>query len=65
MTADVTSITEHELREAFRRSGLWRDGWTYARAIATAIVLRGMRNTAIAIRIRQHGSPAPIQRALI
>ena len=63
---DDATITERELRDAFKRSGLWRDGWTYARAITTEIVLRGLRNTALAIRTRQqqHGKPAPIQRAL-
>lgn len=59
-------LTERELREAFRRSGLWRDGWTYAKAIGTACVLRGLQNTAAAIRSRQqNGNPAPMQRALI
>ena len=63
---ETTTITERELRDAFKRSGLWRDGWNYRRAIATEIVLRGLRNTVIAIRTRQqqHGKPAPIQRAL-
>jgi hypothetical protein len=58
-------ITTRELREAFKRSGLWRDGWTYARAIATACVLRGLTNTALAMRKRHTGNPAPMQRALI
>ncbi len=58
------NITERELREAFKASGLWRDGWNYHRAITTALVLRGMQNTVIAIR-KKHGNPAPIQQALI
>lgn len=63
----ASDLTERELREAFRRSGLWRDGWTYARAIGTACVLRGLQNTAAALRARQqqNGNPAPMQRALI
>jgi hypothetical protein len=60
-------FTEKELRAAFRRSGLWRDGWTYAKAVATDCVLKGLRIYAGAIRRRQqqNGNPAPQQRALI
>ena len=61
------SITENELREAFNRSGLWRRGWNFQRAIATELVARSMRNAAIAAHKEQQkdGKPAPMQRALI
>ncbi len=61
-------ITNTELREAFRRSGLWRDGWTFQRAIENNCVYLAMRATVRAIRAKeeqQHGKPAPMQRALI
>lgn len=66
--AEETNITERELRAAFQRSGLWRRGWTYSRAITTALVARCLRNTALALRRsieQQTGKPAPRQRALI
>lgn len=62
------NITEDELRAAFKRSGLWRDGWTFAKAIATDCTRIGLRATAQAHRDRyqqQHGTPAPMQQALI
>jgi hypothetical protein len=67
MEWDDETITEKELREAFKLCGLWRNGWTFARAICTGNVLIGLQNTARAIRRRQHldGQPAPVQRALI
>lgn len=64
----MDTITETELRAAFNRSGLWRRGWNYARAIRTESVLRGLCNQAKAVRQRlerQTGTPAPIQRALL
>lgn len=64
MTPQDAQITERELREAFKTSGLWRWGWNYSRAITTENVLRGLQNTVIAIR-KKHGNPAPIQQALI
>lgn len=68
MRPAAADITERELREAFNRSGLWRRGWTYQRAIACATVLRGLMNTADAMRRRTErntGKPAPLQQALI
>lgn len=62
------SITTDELRAAFRRCGLWRDGWTFQRAIDNNLVLLTLRAAARAWRKRherQHGKPAPAQRALI
>lgn len=62
------TCTEQELRRAFHRSGLWRDGWTYQRAITTLEVCIGLHATVLAMRARHHqqpGKPAPLQRALI
>lgn len=60
-------FTEKELRIAFKRSGLWRDGWDFRKALATDVVLVGLRNIALAIRRRQqqNGNSAPQQRVLI
>lgn len=62
------TITTDELRAAFKRSGLWRHGWTFAKAIATECTLISLRGTAKSIRNKyqqQHGKPAPEQQALI
>lgn len=61
------TITEPELREAFKLSGLWREGWNYQRAITTALVAWSLRNHVIAARRRaeKNGKPVPIQQALI
>jgi hypothetical protein len=62
------SITEQELREAFRRSGLWRRGYDFKRAIETSSVLISLRGFVRARRDKeqqQDGKPAPMQRALI
>lgn len=62
----MDTITEHELREAYQLSGMWRSGWTFKRAIETSLVLKGLQITAKAIRARQmkHGKPAPLQQAI-
>lgn len=64
----AADITERELREAFNRSGLWRRGWSYQRAIEATPVLTSLIATIRAMRGKeqqQHGKPAPVQRALI
>jgi hypothetical protein len=60
-------ITEAELHEAFDRSGLWRRGWTYKRAISTTLVQIGLLATVRAWHRSQqkNGKPAPVQQALI
>lgn len=59
--------TEHELREAFNRSGLWRHGWTYAQAIKSEGVLTGLRCTVQAHRraTERRGEHLPAQMGLI
>lgn len=61
------AITERELREAFRRCGLRRNGWTFRKAMQTSAVYIALRATVKALRGKeqqQHGKPAPIQRAI-
>lgn len=68
MATENTEITESELRKAFNHSGLWRDGWTFAKAIATDCTRIGLQGTVKAFRNKyqqQHGKPAPVQQALI
>ncbi len=64
METEAASI--RELRAAFTRSGLWRDGWSYLKAIATPNVERSLHMQVIAHRkyLQQHGKPAPLQQAL-
>lgn len=67
MATTNENITERELREAFKRSGLWRCGWNFHRAITTALVAWSLRNNAIASRrsAEKNGKPVPMQQALI
>lgn len=56
-----------ELRDAFRRSGLWRLGWTFQRAITVPAIGTAIRCAASAARKRaeREGRPMPVQEALI
>lgn len=67
VTSPNDSLDEHELREAFRRSGLWRRGWTYAQAIKNEGVLTGLRCTVQAHRraVERRGEHLPAQLGLI
>lgn len=47
------SITDQELREAFKRSGIWRFGWTYERAKQAEAVLRSLLATVRARHLSQ------------
>lgn len=59
--SEPTTATDAELRCAFRRSGLWRLGWEYSRAIAAPLVRWALERSAIA-----HRRPAaPTQPRLI
>lgn len=67
MAPENVTITERELREAYRLSGLWRDGWTFAKAVQTSAVYIALRATVKALRGKEqqkYGKPAPIQRAI-
>lgn len=59
-------ITETELREAFRRSGLWRSGWSFKRAIECNNVYISLRIYVRDLRKQQekNGKPVPIQQQL-
>lgn len=63
---DLTATTD-ELRDAFRDSGLWRAGWTFARAQACPLVWQSL-NCMVRARRRKaaaHGQAQPAQIALI
>ena len=65
MVLDNLQLTHPD--SVFRMSGLWRDGWTFARAVQTSAVYIGLRATVKALRGKeqqQHGKPAPEQQAL-
>lgn len=66
MDAPQPTITDYELRDAYRRAGLWRLGWTYQRAITTDSVRIALECTAEAARRRaeREGKPLPRQAAL-
>ena len=49
--------TTAELKAAFIRSGLWRDGWNYYRAITTGTVRWSLTRSALASR-QTHHQPA-------
>lgn len=59
--------TNNELRAAFKRSGLWRRGWTYARAIDETAVRISLRCAAIAAQRSnaRRGEHTPTQLGLI
>ena len=63
----TTDLTTAELKAAWQRAGLWRTGISYQRAIASPLLLSGLRAAARAARKQatQNGNPAPQQRALI
>jgi len=53
----ATPPTTDELKAAFKRSGLWRDGWSYYKAITTGTVRWSLERSALATR-RKHNLPA-------
>lgn len=44
------SVTNMEMRQAFRDSGLWRQGWTFERAQQCAVVWQSLT---MMVRARQ------------
>lgn len=61
------TITERELRAAYKRSGVWRLGMTYERAISVPAIHTALSCSARAARRRAEkaGQPAPAQLCLI
>ena len=53
--------TTADLKTAFTHCGLWRQGWTYERAINTPAVAIALNATALAQQKKQQqsGAPAP------
>ena len=62
-----TSITERELRDAYKRAGLWHIGMTFERAVTVPAIYTAMSCSARAARRRAEkaGQPAPAQLCLI
>ena len=60
-------ITDRELRDAYKRAGLWRIGMSYERAITVPAIHTAMSCSARAARRRaaKTGQPAPAQLCLI
>lgn len=60
-------ITERDLRDAYKRAGLWRLGMTFERAITVPAIHTAMSCSARAARRRadKAGQPAPAQLCLI
>jgi len=56
-----------ELKSAFQRTGLWRIGWTYERAIKCKATRIGLEAIVRAERraLEKKGQPAPVQPELI
>lgn len=60
-------ITERELRAAYKRSGVWRLGMTYERAISVPAIRTALNCSVKAAhrRAEQAGHPIPAQLGLI
>jgi len=67
VTRPDTNPTAAELRRAFQRSGLWRRGWNYQRAITTPLILKTLEAQARAARLiaERQQPPPPDQLGLI
>lgn len=61
------TITERELRAAYKRSGDWRLGMTYERAISVPAIRTALNCSVKAAhrRAKQSGHPIPAQLGLI
>jgi hypothetical protein len=55
--SSTTPITTADLQESYRRAGIWRQGWSFARAVATP-VMRTALTLAARARARRRLSPA-------
>lgn len=65
--ASTKPITDRELRDAYKRAGLWRIGMTFERAVTVPAIHTAMSCSARAARSRAEkaGKPAPAQLCLI
>lgn len=65
--ASTKPITDRELRDAYKRAGLWRIGMTFERAITVPAIHTAMSCSARAARRRadKAGQPVPAQLCLI
>ena len=65
--ACTAPITERELRDAYKRAGLWRLGMTFERAATVPAIHTAMSCSAMAAHRRadKAGQPAPAQLCLI
>lgn len=63
----ITTITDRELRDAYKRAGLWRIGMSYERAITVPPIRTSLTCSVRAQRHRaeQAGHPLPAQLGLI
>lgn len=63
----TTPVTERELRDAYKRAGLWRTGMTFERAVTVPAIHTALSCSARAARRRAEkaGQPAPAQLCLI
>lgn len=65
--ACTAPITERELRDAYKRAGLWRLGITFERAVTVPAIRTALNCSVKAARRRaeQAGHPMPAQLGLI
>lgn len=54
-----------ELKSAFKRTNLWRMGWSFQRAVQCPATLIGLNAICVAERKKHQGKPAPVQPELI
>lgn len=59
----ATEITTEELKDAYRRSGLWRHGVSFAKAVSQESTLRSMRHQ-VEFHRDLHAHRGPIQQTL-
>ena len=54
----------NDLKAAFRRSCIWRMGWTFERAMSVPSIATSIRMGALAHRRKHHGTDEPAQAQL-
>jgi hypothetical protein len=53
----MSSPNNSELKDSFKRCGLWRFGWTYSRALSVPVIVKAMTCAAKAHRARCPQAP--------